>query len=274
MKVLAYQPYIGPIKTAADRRAHVQRMIQFLEMKCLQSPDIDLILLPELATVEYSVESFENLAKLAEPLEGETLAMMASLAKRTGCAVSYGFPRMRNGRYHISQVVIAPSGQRLADYDKLHLAQFGASMEQNYFSPGDKLAVFEWGGLRLGIIICYDFRFSELIKRLVETYQVDAILHPVAFTKDETYASWRPFVIARALEHQIYFLSVNRAGRAWGNSILCPPWIDGEVMPLTMGEDEEALLFSLDKQHILSAREIYPFRKDRLADYSILETGD
>ncbi|MCP4428282.1 MAG: carbon-nitrogen hydrolase family protein [Chloroflexi bacterium] len=270
MKILAYQPLIEQVKTAVDRRAHVRRMAQVLEPKCRQEADAGLILLPELATISYSAEAFANLGELAEPWEGETFATMASLAERTGWAVCYGFPRMENGRYHISQTVISPSGQRLADYDKLHLAQFGASMEQNYFTRGDKLAVFEWGGIRFGVIICYDFRFSDLIKRLVETYRVDAILHPVAFAKDETYASWHHFVITRALERQVYFLSVNQAGSMWGHSILCPPWIDGEIMPLVMGEGEEAHLFTLDKRSVRSAREIYPFRMDRLADYSIL----
>ncbi len=274
MNILTYQPRIEQIKSDADRRAHVQRMARVLETRCRQEPDVGLILLPELTTIEYSAESFEKLAKLAEPWEGETFAAMASLAERTGWAICYGFPRLRNGRYHISQVVIAPSGQRLADYDKLHLAQFGAAIEKRYFSRGDSLAVFEWGGFRFGIIICYDFRFSDLIKRLVETYRVDAILHPVAFAKDGSFASWHHFVIARALEHQIYFLSANRAGPMWGNSILCPPWIDGEIMPLTMGEDEELHLFTLDKQSIQTARETYPFCKDRLTDYSILQTGN
>jgi len=271
MKILAYQPRIEPIKSVTERRAHVGRMIRILAERCRQTPGVGLILLPELATIDYSVESFEKLNELAEPLAGETFAAMASLARQTGWGISYGFPQVRNGRYFITQIVIGPSGQLLANYDKLHLAQFGASLEKNYFLRGDKLAVFEWNGFRLGIIICYDFRFSDLIKRLVETYQVDAILHPVAFTKDETYASWHPFVIARALEHQIYFLSVNRAGSDWGNSILCPPWVDGITMPLTMGESEEAHLFSLDKQSIHSARDMFPFRQDRLADYSILE---
>ena len=271
MKILAYQLTIERINSAVDKRAHVARMAQVLEARCSQEADAGLIVLPELTTISYSASSFANLGELAEPWGGETFATMAALAERTGWAICYGFPRVGNGRYYISQTVIGPSGQRLAAYDKLHLAQFGASIEQNYFTRGDKLAVFEWGGLRFGIIICYDFRFSDLIKRLVETYQVDAILHPVAFAKDETFASWHHFVVTRALEHQIYFLSVNQAGPMWGHSILCPPWIDGEMMPLVMGEGEEALFFELDRRIIQSAREIYPFRQDRLADYSILE---
>ena len=139
-------------------------MVQNLEVQCRWEPDIALILLPELSTIEYSSASFDNLADLAEPLEGETFAMLSSLAKRVGCVISYGYPQVEDGTYLISQAVVGSSGQLLTTYSKLHLAHFGASMEQDYFSCGDTLSVFEFGGFRFGTIICYDFRFSELIK--------------------------------------------------------------------------------------------------------------
>ncbi|MCP5097336.1 MAG: carbon-nitrogen hydrolase family protein [Chloroflexi bacterium] len=271
MKVLTYQPRIEQIQSASDRRGHVRRMLQVLAAKCRQVPDIDLVVLPELATVEYSVESFEKLSELAEPVEGETFTAVSAFARKTGCTITYGFPLVKNNQYFISQIVVGASGERITDYSKLHLAQFGASMERDYFSRGNKLAIFELKGFRFGIIICYDFRFSELIKRLVTEYQIDVMLHPVAFTKDGTFASWHHFVISRALEHQIYFLSLNRAGEAWGNSILCPPWIDEERHPVMFGEQEELCVFTIDKQVIQSVREQYPFRMDKLADYSILE---
>jgi len=248
-------------------------MVQKLEVQCRREPDIALVLLPELSTIEYSAASFACLAGLAEPLKGETFAEISSLAKRVNCAISYGFPQVVGGNYRISQAVVGPSGQLLTAYSKLHLANFGASMEQDYFSCGDTLSVFELGGFRFGTIICYDFRFSELIKQLVVQHEVDVILHPVAFTKDSTFASWHHFVISRALEHHVYFLSINRAGPAFGSSILCPPWIDDQTSPLTLSEKEEASVFTLDKKVIHSVRETYPFRKDMLADYSVLETG-
>lgn len=270
MKILAYQPRIERIGSADERRAHVARMLRVLDDKCRQEPGISLILLPELSTVEYSTASFATLDQLAEPAAGETYAAVAEFARKWGCAVCYGYPQVSEGGYFISQQVVGAAGEPLARYDKLHLANFGASMEPDYFSRGGRLAVFELDGLRFGIIICYDFRFSDLTRVLVEQHHVDVILHPVAFTKDATFASWHPFVICRALEHQIYFLSVNRAGEAWGSSIMCPPWIDDEKQPLVLGEDEQLVVFQIDKRAIAAAREIYPFRADRLTDYSAL----
>lgn len=274
MKILAYQPRIEGIQSVVDRRSHVRRMLQVLEAVCRREPGVSLILLPELATIEYSVGSFEKLAELAEPLEGETFSAISAFAQNVGCAVCYGFPQVENGRYFISQVFVGQSGELLAYYNKLHLAHFGASMEPDYFSRGDKLAVIEYQGIRFGIIICYDFRFTELIKTLVNLHQVDVILHPVAFTKDNTFASWHHFVICRAMENQIYFLSVNRAGEAWGSSILCPPWVDDGTRPIVMGEREETRLMAIDKQIIHAVREMYPFSRDKLADYATLGKGN
>lgn len=271
LNILAYQPSINRVRSVDDKRAHVRNMVQSMERYCHQNSDIALILLPELSTIEYSCRSFEKLAELAEPLKGETFEAMSNLAARVGCAVSYGFPQVKDGLYFISQLVVSPTGQILTAYSKLHLAHFGASIEQDYFSRGNKLSVFEFDGFRFGTIICYDFRFSELIRQLVVEHDVDVILHPVAFTKDGTFASWHHFVISRALEHQIYFLSINRAGQAYGNSILCPPWIDDQARPHILGENEEVCIYTLDKQVIQSVRETYPFRKDMRADYAVLD---
>jgi predicted amidohydrolase len=270
LNILTYQAHIVEIRSAADRRAHVARMIHTLEVKCGQQTSVDLILLPELSTIEYSVSSFARLPVLAEPLDGETFQAMSALARRVGAAISFGFPRVENGAYFISQQVVGPTGEYVTHYDKVHLAQFGASIERDYFSRGQKLGIFDLGEFRFGIVICYDFRFSPLLKLLVERHGVNVILHPVAFTRDGTYDSWHHFVVTRALENQVYFLSLNRAGQEWGGSFFCPPWIDNELKPVLLGCEENTYIFTLDKSLIRTIRQTYPFRQDRLSDYSQL----
>jgi predicted amidohydrolase len=272
MRILACQTTIENVSTIGERNAHVRNLVRWLADECRQGEPVDLILLPELTTVEYSARSFELLRDLAEPMYSETYEEMRRLALRAGCAVAFGFPRVEDNRYFINQTVIGPSGQLLASYDKIHLAQFGLSQEKDYFTPGRSLGFFELGGWRFGLIICYDFRFSELVNSLVKQYQLDVLLHPVAFTRDGSYESWPHFVICRALEHQVYFLSVNRAGRYWGGSILCPPWIDQKTRAVTLGTTKETRLFTLDRSFLQGVRDTYPFRLDKLPDYSQLHT--
>jgi predicted amidohydrolase len=270
LNILTYQPHIVEIRSAEDRRAHVARLVHSLEEKCRRQPAVDLILLPELSTIDYSAEAFARLPALAEPLDGETFQLMSTLARRVGAAVTFGFPRVENGSYFISQQVVGSSGQYVTHYDKIHLAHFGASMERDYFTRGQKLGIFDLGGFRFGILICYDFRFPALLKLMVEGHGANVILHPVAFTRDGTYDSWHHFVVTRALENQVYFLSLNRAGQEWGGSILCPPWIDSELKPVLLGSEETTCVFTLDKSLIQTIRQTYPFQKDRLPDYSQL----
>ena len=271
LKILGFQPHIGKIRSVQDRQAHVDNLIATLEIECQQHLDIDLILLPELSTIGYSRAAFQRLPELAEPIQGDSFRRFAQFVERTGCTVAYGYPRIdKNGRYHISHNVIAPSGTLLATYDKLHMAQFGASMEKDYFSPGSHVAAFELNGFRLGLMICYDMRFPELARLYATTYSVDAILHPVAFTKDETFESWHPFIITRAIENQIYFLSLNQAGEQWGSSIFCPPWVDGQHQPTLFGSETEANIFVIEKERIAAARSQYPYAQDKLANYASL----
>lgn len=201
---------------------------------------------------------------------GEFYARFAAFCRDHEVAICYGTPRREGERTYISQVVIDRHGDYLTHYDKMHTAQYGDSHEFEYFTRGDRLAVFEIGGVRAGIIICYDMRFPELSRRLCRELDVDVILHPVAFSRDLSFPSWHPFVTTRALENQVYFLSINRSGSRFGASMLCPPWIDGVTPATVLGDEEEFRVVTIDRDVIDEVRARFPFRQDVLADYDRL----
>ena len=268
INVLGFQPEIPLIRDVSERKAHVDSMIRKLESEIAgYDGPIDLVLLPELATVEYSREAFEKLDELAEEAEGDSFERFAAFAKRTGSTVVYGYPRKENGRFLISQNVIAPSGKLISGYDKLHMAHFGFSTEKDFFTTGNRIALFEVNGFRCGILICYDFRFPELTRLYAEQHGVDVLLHPVAFSRDESFLSWHHFTITRALENHTYFLSLNRAGPLWGGSIFCPPWVDSTARPTIFPNDETMVFYTLEKEHLIRSRQTYPFQEDKLPDY-------
>ena len=73
---------------------------------------------------------------------------------------------------------------------------------------------------------------------------------------------------SRALENQIYFLSLNRAGRDYGNSVFCLPWVDETRHPVAFHEhDEQLLRLMVDRAEIDQARESYSFLEDRIDSY-------
>lgn len=270
MKLLACQIEVPEVATGPARRAHVSALAERISRHLAERP-ADLVVLPELATISYSREAFGRLDELAETLEGESVEAFGALAKAHGAAVCFGMPRAVSGRYFISQVVVGPDGTCLGHYDKLHLAQFGGSMEKEYFNRGDRLLVFEVAGLRAAPIICYDHRFPELTRRLCLELGADLVLHTAAFYRDESYATWHSFSVSRAMENQVYLLSLNRAGPDYGGSIFCPPWMSDLSEARRFGDGECFIRLDVSPEALAEARRNYSFRTDRLDDYAGLE---
>ncbi len=143
-------------------------------------------------------------------------------------------------------------------------------MEKEYFQRGDNLFVFELNGVRIAPIICYDIRIPELTRALCVQHEVDLILHCGAYSRDRTFYSWHSFIIARALENQVFILSLNRAGENFGLSLFSPPWVDELRPEQRFGEDEEYRQFEIDLAETSEVRRRIPFLSDRLPDYTEL----
>ncbi|TQV68214.1 carbon-nitrogen hydrolase family protein [Denitrobaculum tricleocarpae] len=267
MRLLACQIEIPPTPTPAARDAHLDLVARNLADALAQTP-ADLVVLPELSAIDYSRDSFSRLDALAEDLSGPSFERFRETARRFDVAVVYGIPRRGDDGYRISQVAVGPDGEVMGCFDKLHLAQYGASMEKEYFQRGEAPFSFSFRGVKIAPIICYDIRFPELARSLALEHKADLILHCGAYARDPSFYSWHHFVVARALENQLYLLSLNRAGTAFGNSIFCPPWID-EVSPaLRFPEHEEAFITcEIDPARIAATRREYSFLADRLPSY-------
>ncbi|MFA9419969.1 MAG: carbon-nitrogen hydrolase family protein, partial [Gammaproteobacteria bacterium] len=261
------QVSVPSVRCAGDKFDHIDRMIAKISGHLDQAP-ADLVVLPELCTIEYSRQSFECLAELAEDLDGPAMEKMRALATSYQTAVVFGMPRRDDGEYFISQIAIGADGDLLACYDKLHICHYGASMEKEFFQRGQAVCVFSVAGFRFSPIICYDIRFPELSRSLALDEEVDCILHCGAYYRDESFASWHSFATTRALENQLYFLSLNRAGELYGDSIFCLPWMDEQQVAVRFAtHDEDFRYLKIERSKIEAAREQYTFLKDRLTDY-------
>lgn len=268
MQILAGQIHIPRTRNREDQRHHLRHVAERMRTACaLTTPD--LIVLPELSVQEYGDDAFACLNLLDDDLAGPVVSFFADLARELGTTIAFGMARRVDGRRHISQVLMGPDGCPLGVYDKLHCAQFGASGEAAHFSPGDHLLMTEIAGWRVGVMICYDLRFPELATRLANE-GAELILHPVAFTRDFSFASWHAFVTTRAMEHQLYWLSLNRAGASWGQSLFCPPLVDDDHSPVAFGSDEAWRWLTLEKQAMKEARERLPLTRDRRDDLEVL----
>lgn len=268
LSLLACQVDIPPTPDAAARDAHLARLAQNVTENLAGNP-VDLVALPELSSIEYSRDAFDNLDGLAEPLDGPSFRCWREIAIRHNCYVAYGFPRKEGVDRFITTAVVDPSGRLVGHYDKLHLAQFGASMEKEYFTQGSRIFTFEVGGFKVAPIICYDIRIPELSRTLAIDHGVDLIMHCGAYFRDASFATWHSFATARAIENQIFYLSLNRAGRAYGKSLFCWPWMDEDRPPERFASDiEEYRRIELYHDALIAARREYSFLKDRRSSYT------
>ena len=193
---------------------------------------------------------------------------LPALCRHRGDQARSGLAEATPGRR--SMVAVGPEGNLMGHYDKLHIAQFGASMEKEYFRRGKHLLVFEINGFRIAPIICYDIRMPELTRTLCQDHGVHLVLHCGAYARDESFYSWHHFAVTRAMENQCFLASINRAGDFFGESIVCSPWVNEDRPPVIFGTDEEFRHIDLGMEELDSVRANYPFIPDKRDDYRSL----
>ena len=220
LNVIGLQLRTGDADTERRKDANVDHIIAQIDA----CEPCDLIVTPELSTVGYGDRVFEKLPLVADQIESDTIHKIQNAAKRNRAFVALGFAEKHENKYYNSVAIINDGGELIDVYRKAHLPLFTDTMEGKHFLPGDRLVSFKIKGFTVGVSICYDIRFPEVARRLSLIGAIDLLIHPTYFFDDETFSSWHPFVVTRAIENQIYVLSVNRAGEHSGRSILCPGW--------------------------------------------------
>jgi predicted amidohydrolase len=138
----------------------------------------DLVVLPELVATGYVLDRdalWARAESTADP--GPVLSAWSEEARALGITVVGGLAERDGDRLFNSVVVIRPDGAIAGTYRKLHL--FGR--ERLVFTPGDLgLPVFEVGGIRLGVVVCYDLRFPETV-RIHALRDVDLVAVPTCW---------------------------------------------------------------------------------------------
>ncbi|MER5660125.1 carbon-nitrogen hydrolase family protein [Streptomyces mirabilis] len=218
-----------------------------------------LVAAPEMFLTGYAIG--DDIARLAEPADGDSADAIAEIATRHGVAVVYGYPEREGETVYNSAQLISADGTRLANYRKTHL--FGC-FERDHFTPGERPVVqAELNGLRVGLMICYDVEFPENVRAhalagtdllVVPTAQ----MHPFQFVAESV-------VPVRAFENQMYVAYVNRVGPEGefefvGLSTLAGP--DG-IARTRAGRGEELVLADADPDFLAASREANPYLKDR-----------
>jgi len=229
--------------------------------------DVDLVVLPELWAAGYF--AFDRYEDLAQPVPGPLVETIRGWALSLGAHVQVGsiLERGPSGRLHNTALLIGPSGEDLLEYRKIHVFGY-QSLEATLLTPGTRTDVVRTDLGGVGISTCYDLRFPELYRGLVDA-GAEIVVVPAAWPMARL-GHWRLLTRARAVENQVLLLACNAAGRQGevelaGHSAVIDPW--GRVLG-EAGADEEVLVVDIDLEVVSRTRKEFPVLEDRRLDLS------
>ncbi|WP_435187519.1 carbon-nitrogen family hydrolase [Streptomyces sp. bgisy126] len=256
MRASLIQIAVDPDEPVDARRARAARLVRE------ESGHADLVVLPELWTV--GAFASDLFAAESEPLNGPTHRAMAEAARDAGVWLHAGsFVETEAGALYNTSLVLSPDGELAASYRKIHRFGFDEG-EAVLMAAGEDLVTVDLPHLTVGVGTCYDLRFPELFRGLVDA-GAQAFVVPAGWPARRR-GHWTLLARARAVENQAYVLACGTAGthagvEQAGHSIVVDPW--GEVLA-EAGPGEEVLRVELDPGRVATTREDFPALKDRV----------
>jgi predicted amidohydrolase len=210
----------------------------------------------------------EDEKKSAEPITGPTARRMSQIARELGILLLSGsFLEEIPGsnKVYNTSLLFDSKGEVIACYRKIHLFDVDiegqvSALESETRQPGETTIVAETGICPMGLTICYDLRFPELYRALVDK-GAQVIFVPSAFTTPTGKAHWEPLLRARAIENQLYIVAPNQTGKnplsfaTYGHSMIVDPW--GRI--LAQASDQTQVIFGeIDLDYLAKVRRELP----------------
>ena len=167
-----------------------------------------LLIVPELAVTGYGAGE-AAFTRLASPATGNVAERLGAIAQQNGLAIVAGFAE-QEGRHTFNSALFTDGIGTNAVYRKSHL--YG-DYERDVFRPGVPASVMvELGGIRLGMLICYDVEFPENVRRL-SLAGADLVVVPTALPKGSSGTFIANHMIqVRAFENQVFVAYINHCG--------------------------------------------------------------
>ncbi|WP_026381309.1 carbon-nitrogen hydrolase family protein [Afifella pfennigii] len=262
MSFLAACLQMNASNVVADNIAAMQRLARQAADKgasFVQTPEMSNI-------VERSRDKLA--AAICAEEDDPTLTACRKLAAELGVTLHIGSLALKAGGGKIANraFLIAPDGEILARYDKIHLFDVdlpgGESWrESNTYAAGEAAVLADLPEGPIGLTICYDVRFPHLYRALAKAGAF-MLTAPAAFTRQSGAAHWHVLQRARAIENGAYMVSAAQAGRhadgreTYGHSIIVAPW--GEVLAEAPGEGEAVIVAEIDARNSAEARSRIP----------------
>lgn len=250
-----------------DKMKNLEQLEERLEELAWQKPD--LVMLGEMFCCPYETKLFPV---YAEPEEGPVWRELSRLAKKHGIYLAAGSVPERDGegRVYNTAYVFDRAGRQIGKHRKVHMFDIQVEGGQHFkesetLTPGDKCMVFDTEFGKVGLCICFDFRFPELARKMVLD-GARLILVPAAFNMTTGPAHWELMFRGRAVDNQCFVAGTScardrEAGYvAWGHTLLVSPW--GDVIE-EMDEREGVMVHDIDLSYADKVRAELPLLSAR-----------
>ena len=290
-------------KVFADKEKNIRQLEDILSSG--RTEGADLVTLPEMFACPYETKNFPL---YAEPEGGPTWQALSALAAEYGIYLSAGSipesvkreaggsesaergenipessepakqvkpaePAGKADLVYNTAYVFGRDGRQIGKHRKAHMFDIQVSggqyfRESDTLTPGNRIGCFDTEFCRVGLCVCYDFRFPETA-RLMAQDGAKVILVPAAFNMTTGPAHWELMFRQRAVESQCYVIGTAPARNpgssyiSWGHSIVVDPW--GTVM-MQMEEKEDVRIVEIDLDYLEKVRRELPLLAHRRTD--------
>lgn len=228
------------------------------------SQGAELIVLPENFS-QMPKDDEERVANAEIMGEGKVQEFLSAQAIKNNCWIVGGTLPIKSdekGKAYSSSLLYNNKGVQIARYDKIHL--FDVIIEESNeiynesltTAAGDEIVVVDTPLGRLGLSVCYDLRFPELYRTMIDQgMEICAI--PSAFTAVTGQSHWKTLIRARAIENQCYVVASAQGGyhisnrQTYGHSMVVSPW--GNVLG-SVGTGPGVVITEMDRSVLETTR--------------------
>ncbi|MBD3941719.1 carbon-nitrogen hydrolase family protein [Microbacterium sp. NEAU-LLC] len=247
---------VAQFAPTADAAANLEAVAHLVTTASARGARV--VVFPEYSS--YFVDPFDaSLVENAQELDGAFVRRLTEIAREHDVVVVAGLLERGSDGRRVRNTVVAVGGDGLlAHYRKLHLYDAFGQRESDWVEPGELAPPlgFEVGGLRFGLMTCYDVRFPEVARLLVDA-GADVLLVPAEWVRGPLKEHhWRTLVHARAIENTVFVAAADHPPPLGvGNSLVVDPQ---GVELAAVGTATDVAVAHLDVGAIARVRRVNP----------------
>lgn len=264
------------MKVVDDKDENIKKATYFINESAKQNADF--VVLPEMFNCPYSNDKFIEYSE--EEKTSKTLYKISKLALKHRIYILAGsIPEKEDSKIFNTSYLFNKKGKIIAKHRKMHLFDIDVKnkiyfKESDVLTAGNKTTIANTEFGNIGIGICYDIRFPELARLMVNS-GAKILFYPGAFNMTTGSAHWELLFKSRSLDNQVYCVGVapalnkDASYHSYGHSIITNPW--GDVVAQA-NSDECLIIKKIDLNEIKKIREDLPLLKNKRDDlYEIIK---